>query len=160
MPRRCGRTTKAIEWVKKDPNRILIVHSEQEKDRLLKLYSKGAGQGTIEPCLDYQQIETFETIRRHYYGPTLRRKLLIIDNIELILNRLIDNPDAQVEGFTCEQPVEDFMEPELFSERRVREWDRWGSGQSKPQWKVMEIPLPGPRLTPEEQLFRDASSAL
>ena len=73
--RQTGKTTMLISWLERETNRILIVHSAQERDRLLTDY----------PHISANQIVTAHhalegKIRgRHPYPE------LAIDNLDLIL---------------------------------------------------------------------------
>jgi len=77
-----GKTTQAVEWVKQgrtddredSSNRILVVKSEAIKARIM------------HDCdLGYHEIETWHTISKSYYWPTLRNKELFLDDADLFL---------------------------------------------------------------------------
>ena len=80
-----GKTTAAVEWVKagriegrKDSSdRILVVHSEQEKHRVVSTFDLG-----------YHEVETVDTVLQDYYWPTLRKKQLYLDNADMFLETL------------------------------------------------------------------------
>lgn len=73
--RNTGKTTMLVSWLSRESNRILIVHSAQERDRLLKKYPHISGHRivTAQHALDGR-------IRGLYPHPELA-----IDNLDLIL---------------------------------------------------------------------------
>ncbi len=93
-PRRMGKTTEAVKWVKegridgeKDTsNRILVVLGEREKNQIMKIFDLG-----------YHEVETWNTITAGYYIPTLRTKQLFIDNADIVLQTLVQ---TSIKGLT------------------------------------------------------------
>jgi len=92
-----GKTTRIIKWVKKgrvenkkdSSNRIIVVPTEQVKQKLIKKYNLG-----------YHEIESFRTIQR-YFKSTLQNKEIWFDNIERILSSIF--PAANIIGISGEK---------------------------------------------------------
>lgn len=90
-----GKTTKIIEWVKagriegkKDSsNRIIVVLNLDRKEYFMKIHELG-----------FHEIETFTTIQKHYYGPTLRKKELWFDDVDEIICKLF--PMTNIKGIS------------------------------------------------------------
>ena len=78
--RAAGKTFKMMEWLSQDKNRVGVVFSEAERDRLYELY-----KGSIEKG----QLQTLYGIRagalrgRHLDG-------IAVDNLELMISELFD----------------------------------------------------------------------
>ncbi len=100
-PRGSGKTEEAIEWLRADkeqwgsldsPGRILLVHSESEKLRLMKTYK-----------LKYQQVETYETAMRGYYVSASQNVTLWVDNVDMLLSYLFRNFKAVAGGSATDE---------------------------------------------------------
>jgi hypothetical protein len=73
--RRTGKTTFLLSWLERESNRILIVHSAQERDRLLKEY----------PHIGANQIVTANHVIEGKIRGRHPLPELAIDNLDLIL---------------------------------------------------------------------------
>lgn len=73
--RNTGKTTMLVSWLERETNRILIVHSAQERDRLLKDY----------PHISANQIVTAQQVLNGGIRGRYPRPELGIDNLDLIL---------------------------------------------------------------------------
>lgn len=83
--RRTGKTTKLVEMVKtqrierrKDSSdTILVVINENRKKQIMEEFDLG-----------YHEVETYNTITKHYYEPTLRTKKLLLDDVDMFISTL------------------------------------------------------------------------
>lgn len=73
-----GKTTFLLSWLERESNRILIVHSAQERDRLLKLIEN-------HPRISVDQIVTANHVLEGRIRGKYPRPELAIDNLDLIL---------------------------------------------------------------------------
>ena len=84
-----GKTSQAAEWLKEKPNeRLLIVMSRDEKERIMRKYG-----------LNFHQVETCRDMMDGYdHGLGKRYTEIMIDNVDLLIQKLF--PFATVVGFT------------------------------------------------------------
>lgn len=83
-PRAGGKTTQMVAWLKADlENRVLIVHSEAERRRILDKY------GLEDRVLSANNAEIESNIRG-LLG-YLNRPEVGVDNIDLVLNAIFGN---------------------------------------------------------------------
>lgn len=105
-PRRAGRTTEAVRYIKAHTDTALIVHSSDEKRRLIREYA-----------LPKERVWTAS----EFFGPKTNGistiKNYIIDNIELVLPRLVRCPWVAL-GFTCEETNTAFLEQDEWCRRK------------------------------------------
>src|SRR5436190_24253434 len=78
-----GKKTKAVEWVKKDPRRLLVVLNRQEQDFILREFDIAPSQ--VITVGDLQRSERALAGRR--YEPEL-----VFDNIERVIHALLTYP--------------------------------------------------------------------
>lgn len=87
-PRQSGKTTRAVEWLKADPeNRAIVVLRHNIKRDLMSQYK-----------LKDNQIITFDSLLNHTWGKTSGGRQIFIDNAEHLLNSLCDH---KLEGFSA-----------------------------------------------------------
>lgn len=91
-PRQAGKTTEAVKWVQGGDDRIIVVISEKEKERLMKQYG-----------LRYQQVETYDTLLRNYYRPTLHQKKVVLDNLDMWVESMFRETGG-IEWVTVSKP--------------------------------------------------------
>lgn len=80
-PRQSGKTTRAVEWVRADPQRVLITFSQREMQRLRETYEDIAGR-----------IFDWDTYRRLHLNVQAKIEEVGIDNADLILQRQVRHP--------------------------------------------------------------------
>lgn len=83
-PRRTGRTTKMMDWLNGDSNRILLTFSQQEADRLKEQYKE------MPSVVD--RIFSWDIWLRDQYGKSSRDTEVGIDNADYILQNYLKNP--------------------------------------------------------------------
>lgn len=76
-----GRTTQLVLWVRRFPNRVLVVHSETERDRILKDYFN----------TNKDQVITIQAVLDGRLRGRNPRPILGVDNLDLILPYVLGN---------------------------------------------------------------------
>lgn len=84
-PRRSGKTTRVVEWVKAEKNRAMIVHSIDEKKRIIKEYG-----------LTEDQVYTHNQIINSPYGLGAKISDFYIDNAEKVINKIFSDKVAGI----------------------------------------------------------------
>lgn len=79
-----GKTTFMIEWLKQEPNRILLTFSHAEENRLKRLYPELATR-----IVDWRSYQ-----RRYMHGNGLKE--IAIDNVDLVLEEQFRQRISQV----------------------------------------------------------------
>lgn len=84
-PRQGGKTHETVEWLRADPLRVLIVHDETERKRLMDTYKVPSGQ-----------IYNAQTCRARLAGRGVTE--VAVENLDLILGYLLGvyNPIVRV----------------------------------------------------------------
>lgn len=107
-PRRYGKTTLISEWVKEgrinnevdSGDRIMVVISGIEKSRVMAVHGLG-----------YHEVETMSTIIDGYHPPTLRKKTLYVDNLDLMMTALfgteVEGASFSVNGEGCVYEIQE-----------------------------------------------------
>lgn len=80
-PRQMGKTTRMIEWLRKDTKRVLITFSHDEENRLKRLY----------PDLSNRILDWESYLSRYTRGMDIDQ-VVAIDNADIILQRMVDRP--------------------------------------------------------------------
>ena len=89
-PRRSGKTTKAVDWLKEKDNRILITFGIQEADRLRELH----------PNLS-KRIMTHREYRDTFFVTEEKKNQEIgIDNLDQVIQSLFDD-NVVISYLTC-----------------------------------------------------------
>lgn len=83
LPRSAGKTTKMMEWLTRKQNRILIVFSLIEKDRITRLY--GLDEKVAE------RIMTFHEYMKKPKSKELRESELGIDNADMVFQSFFES---------------------------------------------------------------------
>jgi len=83
-PRSGGKTTRAIEWLRQNEKRLLLVFSNEEENRLKIAYPDVKNQ--IVDWDSYMEAKT----RGQYFEECS------IDNIDLILQKLVREPIKRI----------------------------------------------------------------
>jgi hypothetical protein len=89
-----GKTTDLLHMLIEDPKAILVVHSEQERGRLLKkllplvVELKGSQAQRAQEDRAKRIITYADLLRRGLYGQPHDRHILI-DNVDILLQQLV-----------------------------------------------------------------------
>jgi hypothetical protein len=115
-PRQCGKTTELAKLAQKNPAVIIVCHSEQEAERLIKHFKLSPRQ-----VVTYARIEDLRHLRSCDPMPRI-----YFDNIELFLRELASG--YEIGGITATaEPV--FLRP--------KEANTWPMGI---QWEAKNEP--------------------
>jgi len=84
-PRGSGKTTRAIEWLKVDPEkRVLLTYSHDEENRLKRLY----------PELAHRIVDWESYLRSMKQGGSsfsrIENRRVMVDNADYVLQKMLD----------------------------------------------------------------------
>ncbi len=83
-PRGAGKTTKAIEWLRKHPERILITYSHEEENRLKQMYPDCSNR-----IVDWKSFMEARKNRGTFFS-RMQNPRLMIDNADMFIQKIFD----------------------------------------------------------------------
>lgn len=80
--RKTGKTSSLIEWLRLEPNGVIVCHSEQERQRILKKIKEMPWGNEIKD----NQVISASSSREKLAG---RNVVVAVDNVDIVLSWLL-----------------------------------------------------------------------
>jgi hypothetical protein len=94
LPRMGGKTERMLQWLVSDQRNVLIVYSDRERQRLVRLFTQ---RGEYPSEID--RIVAISTILRGATRGKWREPVYGIDELDLVLAQVVSGP-VEIVSFT------------------------------------------------------------